>query len=132
MSQLLRSLLLLTVSLFLGGCGGGSMPAPTPVGIFVQSMPANQTAYAAMAPPQNQVSFAAAITYSDGSVGSTPISGVQWANSDSWGLAQPKRCYVYATRPGINSWDGFFHGHCNGTGERENLLGFVRVVLAFD
>ncbi len=58
MSQLLRSLLLLTVSLFLGGCGGGSMPAPTPVGIFVQSTPANQTAYAAMAPPQNQVSFA--------------------------------------------------------------------------
>src|SRR6266568_2145492 len=45
------------------------------------------------------------------------------------GLAQPKRCYVYATRPGINSWDGFFHGHCNGAGERENLLGFVRVVL---
>ena len=84
MSQLLRSLLLLTVSLFLGGCGGGSMPAPTPVGIFVQSTPANQTAYAAMAPPQNQVSFAAFITYSDGSVGSTPISGVQWANSDLW------------------------------------------------
>jgi hypothetical protein len=80
----LRSLLLLTVSLFLGGCGGGSMPAPTPVGIFVQSTPANQTAYAGLAPPQNQVSFAAFITYSDGSVGSTPIGGLQWADSDSW------------------------------------------------
>ncbi len=58
MSTLLRSFLLLTVSLSLAGCGEGSMPAPTPVGIFVQSTPANQTAYAAMAPPQNQVSFA--------------------------------------------------------------------------
>jgi len=84
MSRLLRSLLLLTVSLFLAGCGGGSMPAPTPVGIFVQSTPANQTAYAGLAPPQNQVSFAAFITYSDGSVGSIPISGAQWVNGDSW------------------------------------------------
>jgi len=84
MSTLLRSLLLLSVSLFLGGCSGGSMPAPTLVGIIVQATPANQTAYSAMAPPQNQVSFAAFSTYSDGSVSSTPISGVQWADSDSW------------------------------------------------
>jgi len=66
------------------GCGGGSMTARTPVGIVVQTTPSNQTAYSGQTPPQNQVSFAAYVNYSDGSLGSTPLSGVLWTDQDSW------------------------------------------------
>jgi hypothetical protein len=79
-----KLLLALAVSLFLAGCGGGSMPAPTPVGIFVQSTPADQTAYSGLLPPKNQVSFAAYISYSDGTSSSTPISGAKWSDGDNW------------------------------------------------
>jgi hypothetical protein len=71
--------------LALNGCGGGQMPAPTVTGIFVKATPANQTAYSAQPAPQDQVSFAAYLTYSDGSLSSTSLSGVQWSDIDySW------------------------------------------------
>jgi hypothetical protein len=79
----IRSVALLSLA-NLAGCGGGSMSARTPVGILVQATPNNQTAYSGQAPPQNQVSFAAYVNYSDGSVGSTPLSGAQWADTDNW------------------------------------------------
>jgi hypothetical protein len=66
------------------GCGGGSMTSRTPIGIIVQATPSDQAAYSGQMPPQNQVSFAAYINYPDGSLGSTPISGVQWSKGDSW------------------------------------------------
>jgi hypothetical protein len=72
------------VSAALAGCGGGKMPNPTAIGILVQATPSNQTAYSGQAPPQNQVSFTAVAEYSDGSLGSNPLSGVQWSNGDSW------------------------------------------------
>ena len=59
------------------------MSTRNPTGIIVQSTPANQTAYSGQPHPQDQVSFAASIEYSDGSV-SGPIGGVQWSNGDSW------------------------------------------------
>jgi hypothetical protein len=68
----------------LAGCGGGSMTSRTATGITVQATPNNQTAYSGQMPPQNQVSFATYVNYSDGSVGSTPVSGVQWSDTDSW------------------------------------------------
>ena len=71
--------------LALNGCGGGHMPAPTVAGILVKATPANQTAYSSQPAPQNQVSFAAYLSYSDGSLSSTPLSGVQWSDTDySW------------------------------------------------
>jgi hypothetical protein len=70
--------LLLIISTPLSGCGGGKMPSPTITGISVQAQPSNQTAYASLASPQNQVSFNAYFTYSDLSVGTTPIANVQW------------------------------------------------------
>jgi len=61
------------------------MSTRNPTGIIVQSTPANQTAYSGQPHPQDQVSFAASIEYSDGSV-SGPIGGVQWSNGDSCGF----------------------------------------------
>jgi len=78
------AVLLVPGVLALNGCGGGQMPAPTVTGIFVKATPANQTAYSSQTVPQNQVSFAAYLSYSDGSLSSTPLSGVQWSDPDSW------------------------------------------------
>ena len=78
------AVLLVPGVLALNGCGGGQMPAPTVTGIFVKATPANQTAYSSQTAPQNQVSFAAYLSYSDGSLSSTPLSGVQWSDPDSW------------------------------------------------
>ena len=60
------------------------MSSPTPIGMFVKPTPANQTAYSALPAPQNQVSFAAYLNYSDGSVSSTPLNGVHWVDTDGW------------------------------------------------
>ena len=60
------------------------MAARTPTGISVQATPANQTAYSGQLPPKNQVSFAAYISYSDGTLSSTPISGAKWSDGDNW------------------------------------------------
>jgi hypothetical protein len=79
-----KSLLVCLALMSLAACGGGSMPPKVANGIFLQSTPANQIAYAAQAPPQNQVSFTAVISYSDGSIGSAPITGAQWSDTDSW------------------------------------------------
>ena len=79
--QLLLALLLVGT---LCGCGG-KMAAPTVTGIFVKATPSNQTAYSTLLPPQNQVSFAAYLSYSDASLSSTALSGVQWSDIDySW------------------------------------------------
>ena len=78
------AVLLVPGVLALNGCGGGQMPAPTVTGIFVKATPANQTAYSSQTVPQNQVSFATYLSYSDGSLSSTPLSGVQWSDPDSW------------------------------------------------
>ncbi len=75
---------LLAGLLFLAGCGGGSMPAPTVTGIVAQSQPSDGNAYSGMAPPKNQVSFSAFITYSDGSLSHSPLNGVQWSDGDNW------------------------------------------------
>src|SRR6266851_6130801 len=81
-SRFLIGMLLTTA---LCSCGGGQMTAPTVTGIFVKATPTNQTAYSAQPAPQNQVSFAAYLSYSDGSSSSTPLSGVQWSDIDySW------------------------------------------------
>ena len=64
-------------------CGGGSTSSRVVTGIFVQPTPTNQVAYSQLAAPKNQVSFAAMLTYSDGSVGS-PLQNVQWSDTDSW------------------------------------------------
>jgi hypothetical protein len=85
--MLRRELIFLSIAaaqVLLAGCGGGRMPSPTPIGIIVQATPANQTAYSEMPPPQNQVSFVAYISYSDASFSSTPLTGLQWSNNDSW------------------------------------------------
>jgi len=73
---------ILTGLLLLPGCGGGSMPAPTVIGMVAQSQPSNAIASSAMASPKNQVSFSALLTYSDGSVSASPLSGVQWSDGD--------------------------------------------------
>ena len=59
------------------------MPAPTVTGIVVQ--PSVAQVYSSDAPPKNQVSFAAYITYSDASQSPSPISNVKWTyDSASW------------------------------------------------
>ena len=81
----LRVLVALLLISALSGCGGGKMPAPTVTGIFVRATPTNQTAYSSQAAPQNQVSFAAYLSYSDGSISSTSVSGTVWSDTDySW------------------------------------------------
>ncbi len=79
-----RPHLILTGLLLLPGCGGGSMPAPTVTGMVAQSQPSNAIASSAMASPKNRVSFSALLTYSDGSVSASPLSGVQWSDGDPW------------------------------------------------
>jgi len=65
------------------------MPPPTVTGITVQTQPPNGTAYSGQAPPQNQVSFTAYYTYSDASIGATPIANVQWTGDGAnWVLLQ--------------------------------------------
>ena len=65
------------------GCGGGHIPPPTVTGIAVQ--PSVASVYSSDAPPKNQVSFAAYITYSDASQSPNPISNVKWTyDSASW------------------------------------------------
>jgi hypothetical protein len=77
--------LAISASLFLAGCGGGHMSAPTVTGIVVKATPTNQTAYSTLPSPQNQVSFAAYISYSDDSLSSSALSSVLWSDSDhSW------------------------------------------------
>ena len=59
------------------------MPAPTVTGIAVQ--PSIASVYSSDAPPKNQVTFAAYISYSDGTQSTNPLSNVTWTyDGASW------------------------------------------------
>ena len=73
----------LTTAALTFGCGGGHMTAPTVTGIAVQ--PSTPSVYSSDAPPKNQVTFAAYISYSDGSQSTNPLSNVTWTcDGASW------------------------------------------------
>jgi hypothetical protein len=74
--------MILAAAALLSGCGAAHMPAPTVTGIIVR--PNDTIAYSAAAPPQNQSAFAAYETFSDGSVGATPISNAQWTYDSAY------------------------------------------------
>jgi hypothetical protein len=69
--------LLVTATLFLAVCGGKEKPVPT--SLKVQTVPSDGIAYVNQAPPWNQVSFTAYLTYNDGHTDTSPITDVQWA-----------------------------------------------------
>jgi hypothetical protein len=104
--------LLLIVSLLLPDCGGGG--SPTVSGLKVATFPSNATGYVNETPPWNQVSFTAYYVYSDNSVGTTPVAGVQWTsdpqaywvwlqgNVATCAAASPSRAIVTGTA----NWNG--------------------------
>jgi hypothetical protein len=76
-------LMMLATAALLSSCGGARMqPPPTVTGILVR--PSDTTAYSAAAPPQNQAAFVAYETFSDGSVGVSPISNAQWTYDSAY------------------------------------------------
>jgi hypothetical protein len=70
------ALLLLIAAVLLAGCGGGGVPAIT--GLKVTTYPSDGIGYVVQTPPWNQVSFTAYYYYRDGTIGTTPVAGVQW------------------------------------------------------
>lgn len=102
-----KTALLAIAALLLGGCGGGGRLVP--VSLHVKAFPSDGVAYTGQAPPWNQVSFTAYIRYSDSSLGTDPVIGVQWTTDpqDYWVIlngnvascfqASPSRALIHGT-----------------------------------
>ena len=107
MSSIPKIELLVIAAMFLGSCGG--VGRPVPVSLHVKTFPSDGVAYTGQAPPWNQVSFTAYLSYSDGSTGTDPVAGVQWTadSQDYWVIlngnvascfqASPSRALIHAT-----------------------------------